>query len=534
MCAIVPLLGDVDAVVARAAAQALGAIGSEASLDALVNALKQSSPGLDTAIAQILVGAASSAAPRDPGQATRLFQTVYDWTQQDSQGRRAAIAGAALNGLMTTRPAAGLKIVQGMAGDKDPSRTRQAVQAARSAASIEATWALAQKLPVLDPAAQTQILGLIEEKEALTSQEVLALVTDLLVTSPDEQVQLAAIGALARSEASPAVKTLFEVAAGPRSAKQEAALAALATMRGSAVRTILVEKCAGGQSNARAVAMGLLADRQDPGAKEILFDYSEEADFEISRAALQALTSIVDGRDAAALVEILVTSSEGRLRDEAAKTLRSALAKTRDPEAAAELLVERMQRAAAPELGLALMALLNAVGGDLALHTVTEATQSSDAAHADRAIRTLCAWPDAEACPALLQLAQDKNRSLAHHVLAIRGLVRLVRMAGGATDQEKVAFCLQVLDCARQIEGRRLAISALGTVPTRASTQSLLALAQDGDLRSEAALAALRIAETTRRSDRSAARALAGQVLELDVSADINQRARRIVERRRR
>ena len=183
---------------------------------------------------------------------------------------------------------------------------------------------------------------------------------------------------------------------------------------------------------------------------------------------------------------------------------------------------------------LALMALLNAVGGELALHTVTEATQSSDAGHADHAIRTLCAWPDAEACPSLLQLAQDEHRSLAHHVLAIRGLVRLVRVAGGPTRQEKTELCLRVLDCARQIEGRRLAISALGTLPTRASTQSLLALAQEGDLRSEAALAVLRIAETTRRSDRSAARALAAQVIELDVSADINRRARRIVERRRR
>ncbi|MCH8219006.1 MAG: hypothetical protein IH892_19785 [Planctomycetes bacterium] len=74
---------------------------------------------------------------------------------------------------------------------------------------------------------------------------------------------------------------------------------------------------------------------------------------------------------------------------------------------------------------LALMALLNALGGDLALNTVVEATQSSDAGQADRAIRTLCEWPDAEACPSLLQLAQDKNRSLAHHVLAVRGLVRL-------------------------------------------------------------------------------------------------------------
>lgn len=170
----------------------LSAMGSDASLGALVDALKQSSPGLDTAIAQILVGAASKAAPREPGQATHLFQTAYDWAQQDSQGRRAAISGAALNGLMTTRPAAGLKIVREMGGEKDPSRIRQAVQAARSAASIEATWALAQKLPVLDPAAQTQVLGLIEEKEALTSQEILALVTGLLVTSPDELVQLAA------------------------------------------------------------------------------------------------------------------------------------------------------------------------------------------------------------------------------------------------------------------------------------------------------------------------------------------------------
>ena len=280
--------------------------------------------------------------------------------------------------------------------------------------------------------------------------------------------------------------------------------------------------------------MGLLADRQDPGAKEILFNYCDDTDSEISRAALQALTSIVEGRDVAALVEILERSSGLRLRDEAAKTLRSALARTRDPEGAAELLVGRMRGATRPEVGLALMTLLNAVGGELALHSVTEATQSADAGRADHAIRTLCGWPDAEACPVLLQLAQDKNRSLAHHVLAIRGLVRLIRVAGGATQQEKTELCLQVLDAARQIEGRRLAISALGTLPTKASTQILLALAQDGDLKSEAALAALRIAETTRRSDRSAARTLATQVLELNVSADINQRARRIVERRRR
>ena len=98
--------------------------------------------------------------------------------------------------------------------------------------------------------------------------------------------------------------------------------------------------------------------------------------------------------------------------------------------------------------------------------------------------------------------------------------------------ESRAVLCVKILDLARRIEEKRQAIATLATLPCERSANRLLELVKDENLKTDAALATVNLAGAMLRTNRQAAQELAKKILDMNVSADINDQANAVLSGR--
>jgi HEAT repeat protein len=507
----------------------------EKDIAAMTGMLKRGTGPNQVSAAQRLVSIAGGLVKQQKfEQAMNIYVELNNWAigqeKRGGQGEDAFfIRAAAINGIATCDGQRAAEVVATAMHSGNPKVRSVAVQAARNAPTKDATKALTEMLPQLDPYCQTQVLGLIADRGDLSSTKSVKGV----LNSQDESVRLAAIEALARVGGDEAAESLLEIAAGGQGAVAKAARDGLAVMVGPGVEDVIKAKAASTDVNGRLVAIGLLGDRRTAGATESLLGYAGDADGSVSAAAFKALAAVAGAGDVATLADLLAKTKDNQARQNAVATLKSVLARCSDKDAAAKVIIKQME-ASEPQARLSLLTTLSALGGPAALKAVTEAAQSSDEALREAGIRTLGDWPDYEAAQVLLDIASKPETSLTHHVLAIAGAVRLIKAGTTASLSDRADLCFSAFDYARRDEEKKLVISAMGSVLDKKVADRLLELVKNDALKIEAGLAAVALAGNMVPSNRQAALDLAQKIRELNLSDEINRRADDVTKGRRR
>jgi HEAT repeat protein len=536
-------LGDSDPNVVRAAARALAKIGGQDGAMALFAALSKPMEPAATAAAQGLLNMAGDlVADKHPGGAARLYGAVYEWAGKTT-GVPIGIRVAATTGLIATDADRGAKEAVKLIQDENPKMRQAALQGARLSPSKAVAQALTALLPKLKSDAQVQVLGLVGDRKDTSAEAAVVQV----LASQEEAVSLAAAQALSQLGTETSAGTLFDAAVNGRGSVQKAAQTGLAVMSSPQADALIKAKAASGAAPARVVAINLLGQRRPEGTAGLLLAYAADADETVSAAAFQAMVNVADAIDIAALTDLVVKAKSDGTRTAAVAALKAVSAKAQDKEAAGKIVIDRMNQAQG-QTKLALLSSLTSVGGITALKAVTDAAQSADEATRDAGIRTLSEWPDYEAVPALVDIASNAQTPLNSYVLAVRGALRLIALQqqpmgpptgprmGQPMDtaqvESRAVLCLKILDQARRIEEKRQAVATLATLPCERSVNQLLELIKDESLKNEAALAAVNLAGAMLRTNRQAAQELAKKILDMNVSADINNRANAVISGR--
>ncbi|HPM79870.1 MAG TPA: hypothetical protein PLF81_04195 [Candidatus Anammoximicrobium sp.] len=175
------------------------------------------------------------------------------------------------------------------------------------------------------------------------------------------------------------------------------------------------------------------------------------------------------------------------------------------------------------EARLALLRTLRTASGPKSLQAVQSAASDSDAQVKDAALRVLCEWPTADALPSVAELLKSPP-SKTFQVLALRGFVRLVPMQD-APDAKKVESLKEAMAQAERTQEKRLVLSALGNVPTADSLALVTSHLESPDLKEEACLAAVAIAEKIVTSHRAEVSAAMKQVAKLTTDKKVAARA---------
>ncbi|MBN1509525.1 MAG: HEAT repeat domain-containing protein [Sedimentisphaerales bacterium] len=540
-------LGDSDRNVARAAAGALARVGGQDSAQALFAVLAQPVGPVSAAAAQGLIDMAGRmAAAQDTAGAARIYGSVYEWAGKTT-AVPIGVCAAAATGLIVTDVDRGVRVAVTLLQDENPRLRQAAIQATRLSPSPAAARALTALLPKLKSDSQVQVLCLVGDLKDTSAETAVVP----MLASEDEAVSLAAAHALSRLGTETSASTLFDAAVNGRGSVQKAAQDGLAVMSGPQADALLKAKAASGAAKARAVAINLLGQRRCEGTSRLLLAYAAEADETVSAAAFQAMVNVADAIDLAALTDLVAKAQSDGARAVAVASLKAVLAKAQDKEAAGKIILDQMSKARG-QTKLALLGSLPSLGGATALKAVTDAAQSPDESVRDTGIRALSEWPDYEAVPALVDIASNAQTPLNSYALAVRGALRLIALRqpsmglrmgpptgprmGPRMDpaevESRAVLCMKILDLARRIEEKRQAVATLATLPCERSANRLLELVKDESLRNEAALATVNLAGAMLRTNRQAAQELARKILDMNVSADVNDQANAVLSGR--
>jgi HEAT repeat protein len=177
------------------------------------------------------------------------------------------------------------------------------------------------------------------------------------------------------------------------------------------------------------------------------------------------------------------------------KTLREndsvVLVATAVPPALVDALCAPMAQAPAPAKA-ALLRVLRSAGGPKALAAVRAAASDANAEIKETAQRTLCDWQTADALPDVMQIAKTATDKK-FKILALRGQLRLIPLQD-ASIEEKFASLKEAMALIERDEERRLALAALGEIPTVESLALVTPYLAAGNLKGEASIAAVAIA----------------------------------------
>ena len=516
-----------DEKVAYAAASSLSKIANKDAIEALSAIISKPSSPLYVKAGQCLIDIAQAKASDNTQEAGNIFNNIFENTADSPE--TTSIRIAAINGIIECNPEKASTEIVKFIKDENPKIRSTAVMGARMASSDAPAKALSAILSDLKPDTQIQVLGLIGDRKDISA---INQVKNTL-NSNEESVRLASIETMSKLGDTESAKLLFDKAVNGMGTEKQAAHQGLVQMDGTNVEVLINANSRTGETPSRVEAIRIIGQRGMKEASENLLAIATEDNEQTSAAAFEALSNIADTSSIPTLVELISQAKSERARRSGIATLKAILTKAEDKDATAQIVIDQMNKSNS-EVKTALLTSLNSLGGSKALAAVIEATKSSDETTKDSAIRTLCDWPDYEATKTLFEIASNSETSLAHHVLSIRAIARLIESANFVSLEERVALALSTYDIARRTEEKGQIIATMGTLADTQIVDKLLGIAKGETLKTEAALALIQLAGNMQRSDRQASQELAQQILDMNISEQVNTQAQAVLSGRNR
>jgi HEAT repeat protein len=483
---LVKKLKDKDPDVASAAAVALGRIGGAKAAKALNQSLTVAPTAVRPAIAEgCILCAEGFIAQGKPAEAVKLYDAVRA-ADVPKQKMLEAIRGAIL-----ARQSAGLPLLLEQLRSPDKALFGIGLRTARELPGREVTEALAAELPRTSPDRQSYLLlALGDRTDAAVMPAVLAA-----AGSGPQQVRFTAVGILDRLGNPSSVPVLLVAATDSDAELAQAALAALARLSGNEVDADLLARLPATTGKARRVLIELAGQRHLDRALPIIVVSAEDPDAGVRSAAVQAIGNLGDDKQVAGLVRLLQSTQSPKERADIEMAL---LAITgRSGARAVPPLLPLMQNSDSALRIIALRVLASAGGPD-ALAAVKSAVADKEEPVQDDAVRTLSTWPnnwpeDSGVAEPLLALARSSSKT-SYQVLALRGYLQYVQGDKRLKDDEKVGKVTEVLPLIKRPEEKRLAIAAIGTIPTPGALELLVTFAAEPAIAEDACSAVVKLA----------------------------------------
>jgi len=506
-----------DPMVAEAALSALGKISGAEVATILADARKRVPDALRPAATDACLQCAGRmAAAGQTGPAAAIYKAVL---AADAPLR---FHRGALLGLMRTAGADAIPLVLKTIRSNDPQMRAAAIANIPELKGDGITRQLAAEMANLPPDAQVLLIGALARRGDTAANESVLKATG----SASAEVRAAAVAALADIGDASCVAMLARAAADAKTdSEKQAALLSLRRLKGDGVDDAITKSMAAAKPDARAPLIDVLLSRSAAGAVPAILKEAGGGDEGVRKAAFRALGVLARAKDLAAVVDLLVGLKGDAGRDDAERTVIEVARKVEDEGADAALAALAKATSAAAKGSL--LRVLRGIAGAKALDAVKTAVRDSDSGIQDAAIRALADWPDAAAVAPLMDVFRS-TESTVHRVVALRGCVRLLGLAGGLSTAETLKAYSGLMALAKRPEDKKLVLAGLAKV----AHSDALALAEscmnDPAVRAEATLAVLGIARAVMGSAPGAAKAAATKLAAMKDSG-IKKQARQIL-----
>ena len=449
------LLASAEGEVAEACLAALGQIGTEEAADILLRAGAGLPAGQGTAHAHALLRCAEQ--HLTDGASARAADLL---TQLRTDDTPEPVRSAAFGKLLRARPDRVPELLGEGLVRADRGAAAMAVRFVAATSGAGVTRDCAALLPRLSGPARADLIRALGQR-----QDPVALPSIMAeLAGTDIDTRLAAIEAMTGFQAPSVGRQLVAVAADDDDPLREAACNALKRMRVEGVDNALISATAQAGPRARVGLIRTLADRRAASAVPVLIDMAGSDEAPTRKAALKALQVLGRARDLEEFLGLLAGIDTPAERTSLERAILHALRTMSDGGSAqADWLVAALSQAAARERA-SLIRLSPPIGGNRLLAALRDAVD--DVETHDAAVRALAQWPEPTAADDLFRIARDSD-DLTHHVLALRGYVRLASRSDVHGRAEAVRMLNRALGTARRDEDRAAIRRALARAASR-------------------------------------------------------------------
>ncbi len=470
------LLTDGDAAVAQAAARALGRIGGEA-VAALEGVLASGAPAQRLAVCEGLLRCAEGLSGAEAAAICDRLLAASDLPLQ--------VRVAALRGAIRGRGAQGVPLlVEALRGARSVPVT-DAIRIALELPGGQVTQALVGAIPAADDDTQVLLVQALGNRGDVGAAAALVP----LAQQGGTRQRVAAIVSLVQLASPAALPVLAALVTDPEPAVAAAALAGLVGTPGVGADAVLLALLRHSDAGVRLTAIEAVAQRRITAAVPALLQTAGVAEVREASASFKALGELAGVKDLPGVIDALMrtqalTAGEGALG--------AICARATDPTRGTDKLLAGLAKAQG-EPKLALLRVLGTVGDQPALVAVRVAAGEADAAVQETALRVLCDWPTADALGDLARMGKTSGDPRSK-LLAQRGQLRLIPLQDVALAQ-KVAQLKALLPLLEQPPEQRLALAALGELPSVESLAVIRPYLTGEGLKEEASVAAVAVAE---------------------------------------
>lgn len=469
-------LADPDPVVAQTAARVLGRLGPGAA-PALVKALSGATPGNLPAICDGLFRCAEG---MSGAEATAIYDQVRALPNVPLNVRIAAWTGA-----IRSRGDAGLPLLADAIRGQTPLPPAHAVRIAMDLPGTEVTKTLVRQVGTADPETQVLLIQALGYRADPISTRALVA----LAQNGSARKRVAALRALVQLGETSALPVLVGAIKDPELAVSSAAQTGLFAFPGKDADAAVVGLLKQPEAKIRVAAIEALSQRRITAATPLLINAATDPDATVASASFKSLGDLADVSDVPGIIDTLPRTKAMTAGEAALATICS---RQPSPTACVDQLVSALAQAQG-ESKLALIRVLGAVGGAPALTAVRTAMSEADPAVKETALRMLCDWATADVLPDLAGISRTAAEPR-FKLLALRGQLRLIPTQT-IPDAQKLAQLKEILPLLAQAEEQRVALAILGEIRTAESLALVGPFLANGELKEEAALAALSIGE---------------------------------------
>jgi len=483
--ALAKLFSDADPLAVDAAAAALGKIATPEAAAALAKARASADEKNRAALADgyLRCGLGLAAAGKKD-EAAQILKEMLG-AKEPALLRRGALAG--LMGLGGPEAAT---LALSMIGGDDPVMRATAIAHLRTLQGDGVTQQFAAELPKLQPAGQVMLIEALADRGDVAARPAVVAAA----VAQDDAVRVAALKALGRVGDASSVPLLVGAAAeGKGDMEKRVALVSLRNVRGEGADAAIVESLKSAKPEVVAALIEVLSDRGAATVVPALLKQAEAADAKVRAAALAALARLA-GADALPALLQLLTKLEGDAgRAEAEAAVVAVSRKGADEAVRADAVLAALGSATTPAAKGSLLRALRGIGNAKAFDAVQAALKDSDAQVQDAAVRSLADWPDARATAAVLGIVRTTENQT-HRVVALRGAVRLLGLAGGTPDEATLKAYSDLMAQAKRPEEKKLVLGGLANLNHPAALAMAESCLDDAAVRAEASLAVLQVA----------------------------------------
>lgn len=478
---IIPLMKSDNKAMAKAAIIALSHISGREAGVALTEA--EVAPELEQVKDDAVLMCADRVLERGM---TDLATSIYNRMADES--KPVLIRIAAYRGIVQADKEKAVPVVVALLNDENVDLQRAAGMFIVEMPGTAATKAFAAQLGSLAPS--TQII-LISALESRNDKAAVGAITQVVKTSNDDGVRIAAIKALAILGDASSVKLLAELSAEGSDVGREAGIS-LVRLKGDGVSKAMVDTIAGGgKSDVRVRLIDAVIARRDSEAVGMMLEVAKDRDADVRTAAYKAIGTLGGADEFAGMIKMLVSvmgTSERAAIERSASTMAGRL----DEKSAGVVIANLLN--ADTDAKTRLVGILSRLGGSDALKAIGYQIRRGNVDVKKAAIRALADWSDPAPLADLMTIAKTET-DIGMHVIALRGYIKLASQPANRASSDSVKLLANAIDVAKRADEKKAVLAVLPNYAGDDAMKVVESCQKDSALKSEADLAAKKIKE---------------------------------------